>query len=230
VVGNLMPTESIRPNEISVTMREENYFNSLSVFTSLDDGEYIDGTIEKVSVTDDGTAVSLGTVTSDDAKELNPDVYVTTALNADNQYSRCTFVVKAGGVYRITLNKRDENGNILQTSYVYKSFSYSQEYDTKSDQATENELTNDQLTEEETEPNSLLSTLATRGNGSYVTEEDPWEVFSTLDPNIDKTFDPRLLFIILAMVMFLLDIAVRKFKFKWLHEIIRERNRNNIKN
>ena len=26
-----------------------------------------------------------------------------------------------------------------------------------------------------------------------------------------------------AVVLFLLDIAVRKFKFKWLHEIVRER-------
>jgi len=29
--------------------------------------------------------------------------------------------------------------------------------------------------------------------------------------------------IIAAIVLFLLDVAVRKFKFKWIHEIIRER-------
>ena len=40
---------------------------------------------------------------------------------------------------------------------------------------------------------------------------------------IAKSDDPRLAFIIAAIVLFLLDIAVRKFKFKWLHEIIRER-------
>ena len=28
---------------------------------------------------------------------------------------------------------------------------------------------------------------------------------------------------ILVLVLFLLDIAVRKFKFKWIHELVRER-------
>jgi hypothetical protein len=27
---------------------------------------------------------------------------------------------------------------------------------------------------------------------------------------------------IIAIVLFLLDIAVRKFKFKWIHEMVRE--------
>ena len=37
-----------------------------------------------------------------------------------------------------------------------------------------------------------------------------------------RSFDPRILFAILIIVMFLLDVAVRKFKFKWPHEIIRD--------
>ena len=31
----------------------------------------------------------------------------------------------------------------------------------------------------------------------------------------------RYLFMILALVLFLTDVAVRKFKFKWPHEIVR---------
>ena len=27
----------------------------------------------------------------------------------------------------------------------------------------------------------------------------------------------------MAIVLFLLDVAVRKFKFKWIHEIVRDR-------
>ena len=41
--------------------------------------------------------------------------------------------------------------------------------------------------------------------------------------SIHKIIDPRIVFIIIALVAFLLDVAVRKFKFKWLHEIIAER-------
>ena len=37
------------------------------------------------------------------------------------------------------------------------------------------------------------------------------------------TFDPRIIFLILTIIFVLLDIAVRKFKFKWPHELIRER-------
>ena len=39
---------------------------------------------------------------------------------------------------------------------------------------------------------------------------------------IQRVYDPRLAFMITAMVLFLIDILVRKFKFKWPHEIIRE--------
>ena len=43
VVSALMPTESVRENEISITVKEDNYTNSLSVFTNLDEGESITG-------------------------------------------------------------------------------------------------------------------------------------------------------------------------------------------
>ena len=42
------------------------------------------------------------------------------------------------------------------------------------------------------------------------------------DKTIEKVFDPRYLFMIIAIILFVTEIAVRKFKFKWLHEIIRE--------
>jgi Mg-chelatase subunit ChlD len=219
-IGNLMPTENIRQNSISVSLKEENYINSLSIIDKLDTGEYFDGTI--ASASDPTITVALSAVTSEEAKAENPNFYVTTALSANNQYSRCTFVAKASGVYVITVNKRNAAGEILQTTTLYKSFSYSQEYDLVAANATTNDNTIDSVTSSETVPtNTLLSTIASKGNGSYISSESPWEIFATLDPNIDKSYDPRLLFIILAMVMFLLDIAVRKFKFKWIHEIIR---------
>ena len=37
---------------------------------------------------------------------------------------------------------------------------------------------------------------------------------------MQKTYNPTLVFMIIALVLFLLDVAVRKFKFKWPHEIV----------
>ena len=60
------------------------------------------------------------------------------------------------------------------------------------------------------------------GASSLMEECDPWSVFEGFVTSIPKSFDPTLTFIIAAIVMFLADIAVRKFKFKWPHELIRE--------
>ena len=35
--------------------------------------------------------------------------------------------------------------------------------------------------------------------------------------------DPRIPMMIALLILFLLDIAVRKFKWKWPHELIRDR-------
>ena len=68
-----------------------------------------------------------------------------------------------------------------------------------------------------------LTEVATRGNGAYIKNlNNPEEIFAGAVRAINRSFDPRYLFIILALVCFLLDIAVRKFKFKWPHELIRE--------
>lgn len=95
---------------------------------------------------------------------------------------------------------------------IYKDFSYSKEYD---------------LNVEETDidpSEALLAEIASRGNGVLVSDlQSPDEILDGFVTEIAKSYDPRLAFIIAAIVLFLLDIAVRKFKFKWLHEIIRER-------
>ena len=54
-------------------------------------------------------------------------------------------------------------------------------------------------------------------------EENINEIFDDFDKTVEKVFDPRYLFIILAVVLFVTEIAVRKFKFKWPHELIAAR-------
>ena len=98
---------------------------------------------------------------------------------------------------------------MLAEYQTYRTFSYSEEYDNNQ------EITDLVLTEK-------LENLADAANGKLIADnEDPIEVFANFVTFIPKSFDPRYVFMILALVLFLLDVAVRKFKFKWPHEIVR---------
>ena len=68
---------------------------------------------------------------------------------------------------------------------------------------------------------ALMQALSDESGGEIINE--PWEVFQNATEYFHKVIDPKIAFIIIALVLFLLDIAVRKFKWKWPHEIIRER-------
>jgi hypothetical protein len=112
------------------------------------------------------------------------------------------------------LKKCDENGNVVKENgkdvivEIYKSFAYSEEYNVNVD----NELAKENL-----------ENLAERAGGEVIADlENPEEVFKGFITSLPKVYDPKTLFMILAIVFFLMDIAVRKFKFKWIHELIRE--------
>lgn len=201
IISNLMPTSNIRPNEIRIQLEEDNYFNNLSILTDLEEGQHLEGSITEY--TDDGELVtSLNTKTQDTE---GAGLYVTVDLNAENRYTRSVFILKRGGTYKIAVNKVDEEGNILGTAEIYKSFSYSEEYSGLA----------------EFDPEALMAELASKGNGEAVAADDPWSVFRDFVTGIEKTADPTPVFLILSAVLFLLDIAVRKFKFKWPHELVR---------
>lgn len=211
VVDNLMPVSNIRPNDISISLKEDNYTNTMSVFAKLQEGESVKG--ELVKVTQGGeTVVSLNEVTEGIASSST--FYTVSALTATNKYSRCEFVIKESGVYIIRLTKFDKDGKqIGDPLIVHKEFSYSEEYD----QAA---------LASKAEQKELLTTLVEKGEGKLM--EDLIEVepvFEGFVIKVEKIFDPRLSFMIAAIVLFLLDVAVRKFKFKWIHEIIRDRKR-----
>ena len=216
VVKNLMPTKNIRPSEISVKLTEVNYTNKLSVYASLEKGETLTGQIiQKRSGGD--VATSMNEAVSSNADKFALDAYVTVPFSATNNYSRCDFVIKKGGVYQIVLTKHKANGETVVYSF-YKSFAYSEEYDVS-------------VESQDIDFKGVMDTLAERGEGILVENlDEPWGIFDSFVTGEEKTFDPRLLFAILAIVLFLLDIAVRKFKFKWPHEIIRDlKNRKSSK-
>ncbi len=209
VIKNLMPLEDIEPSNMRLELSEDNYTNQLSIYTTLQDGEYVQGEIVCVSNTANDP-ISLNEITVGAKNELREkDFYVVSNLASSNRYSRCDFVVKERGLYKIVATKYNADGEIVAMVEMFKTFSYSEEYDTTL--YSENDLI------------QFLDDLAKSGNGSRVAElEDPFEILEGFAEDLHRSFDPKLIFIIIAIVLFLLDIAVRKFKFKWPHELIRD--------
>ena len=206
IVRELMPDTRLAADEINVKLDEENYINTVTVYESPKSNEKVEAYIEKMN--DDGfVAVSMTEASSDNGS----GVYVITPLSSANLFTRCQFVVREPGVYKITVSFVDGDGNVRKTE-KYKSFSYSAEYDLFDEDGSKLAAANE-----------LLAALAERGGGSVITTvANLTAVFGNFDPTIKHVYDPRVLFMIIAIVAMLLDIAVRKFKFKWIHEIIRE--------
>ena len=212
VVKNLMPLEALTPSEIRMELTEDNYTNNLRVYSTLQKGEYISGELIKMNAegTEELYSVSLNKVTAGSKADLRDlPCYVTAPLTSGNNYSRADFVVRHSGVYKIVTTKYNDKDEVIsKTVETHKSFAYSEEYQDSG------------MTDEELK--FALEELAADGNGSFIQDlQDPVEIFDKFITAIPKSVDPRFVFIILAIVCFLLDIAVRKFKFKWPHEIIR---------
>jgi len=185
IITGLFPTTNIKPSSVSLSVSEENYYNKLSIFADVADGESI-----------------LVTV-----KDMTQDGIVTQTLSpsATDGFSRLTIAIKNPGVHQILVEKKDAQGNVIASASTYKAFSYSQEYNAFIDQDG---------------AIKLLDDIAASGNG--VTIKNAYEVFENVVKYLHRVIDPRIVFMIIALCAFLLDIAVRKFKFKWPHEIIRD--------
>lgn len=122
---------------------------------------------------------------------------------------RYQFAIKEPGLYRIRIKRVDAEGEPLSDITLHKVFSYSEEYNS--------------FTDREPVGAELLSLIASDGRGAVI--EDPATVFESFSKTLEREFDPRILFLIISIICVLLDIAVRKFKFKWPHELVREYKR-----
>lgn len=123
-------------------------------------------------------------------------------------FSNIKFEITEAGVYNVVISKLDDEGNLLAQHSEFRVFSYSEEYDVFVDGK---------------ECEAFMKQLAKDGGGKALSLDEPWSVFDRDVDAIHNKFDPRWIFMIIAIVLFLLDIAVRKFKFKWIHELVRER-------
>ncbi len=190
IIDKLFPVGDIRTQDISVVLREENYITQVSIYpeTELEEDETITMQVNNLTI-------------------LNPELEVVAPSESDG-YTRATIVAKDTGVYAITLQRMKGDVAVGDPVTVYKTFSYSAEYNMFYDGDVE----------------ELMLNIAVIGNGEACTIEDAdvLNVFEGFVTSLQKNFDPRLILIITALVLFLLDIAVRKFKFKWPHEIVRD--------
>ena len=119
-----------------------------------------------------------------------------------------TIAVKESGLHTILVQRMNANGGEISSTTVYKSLSYSKEYDAFAD--TDAAL-------------ALTENLTSSSNGYIIT--DPLQVFDNAVEYLHIIIDPRIPFAIIIIVCFLIDIIVRKFKWKWPHEIIRDKKR-----
>ncbi len=112
VIEGLFPVKDIRPQEMSLWMREENYSSQLNVGTTLQEGEKLEIAINPIT---------------EDAKQyyLQNEMQITSAEGG----SRFSFVITCPGIYEIVVTKLDSNGGLLATATMLKTFSYSAEYD-----------------------------------------------------------------------------------------------------
>jgi Mg-chelatase subunit ChlD/uncharacterized membrane protein len=187
IIAALFPVASIRPSEIGLSIKEENYYNRLSIFADVAEGESIAVNIN-----------SLAASGTQNSQTLTP--------SATDGFSRLTATIKEPGIYEIVVQKKDAAGTVLAETKTYKAFSYSQEYHVFVD-------SNAAVT--------MMEDLAASGEGQVIT--DPLQVFANMVKFLHRVIDPRITFAIVAIILFLTDVAARKFKFKWPHEIIRDR-------
>jgi len=145
-------------------------------------------------------------VTSPEDEHGSVDPAVCYIPDTDTGYGSITFVGTRSGVYTIRVVQKNAADQEIASFTTYRTFSYSEEYDAF-------------RVEEDGE--EALAAWATAGKGKGLSK--PEEALDGFARTLKKSYDPRFVFIIVALALFLLDIAVRKFKFKWPHEIIRDR-------
>lgn len=114
------------------------------------------------------------------------------------------------GVYQVEVVKTV--GSKITTEVHYVTFSYSDEFNVFADKS---------------EVLKFAEQLANNGRGKlYTLNEDIMNEETIQD---EQEINPQTAFLIVALVLFLLDIMARKFNFKWPHELIKNKSIKNSK-
>jgi len=198
VIAGLFPLDSVRPKNIEAAFQQpDNYTVQVRITTPAAEGERF---IVQVTHPADG-----------DGKILIAEPEVLERENLSFKWFTVTF--SRPGIYSVNIQKINSAGNVILENEepYYTAFSYSKEYDI--------------FAYDEAACREFLEKIASNGKGAAVPAiaAGSLAVLEGFPTAIGGTLDPRIALIITSIVLFLLDIAVRKFKFKWPWEIVRYR-------
>lgn len=214
MVTSVLPTANVQTRSLDATFTEDNYRTQVNVrgFDQQDETDY-----KLIAIIQPPKAAGAQTApqpTKIDLSELSMSG------------NRFTFENLEAGIHEVTILKVQKSFNINSITSLddipesqifaifqsYRAFSYSKEYDSTLDPfATGRELLMEMSTRKAEDPEDKLV-------------DTPAMVLDEI-MDIHREWHPRLLFTIISLVLFLLDIAVRKFSFLWPHEIIRKLRR-----
>ncbi len=126
------------------------------------------------------------------------------------------FETKEPGLYRIDVIAYEDGKQVAEKSQ-YAAFSYSDEYDTFV------EPTGKSSTLEQLCKSTFTMSDGEKINGNMIPSTAGYEnTTSRLTTRIDQTINIQLPLLIIALILFVLDIAVRKFNFLWPHELYKK--------
>ncbi len=186
MIKGLFPATAPTPKKIDCILSEDNCKNQLSIF-GIDETDTIEVTVIPHNPTDGSHIKDVDVIALEDNRRFGFDIY-------------------QAGIYEISVVRYDADGEYICETVLYKTFSYSQEYNS--------------FPEREPIGADLMEVVATDGNGVVI--DDVLTVYDGFAKKLSLEYDLRVPFLIMAIVLMLIDIAVRKFKFKWIHEMIRE--------
>lgn len=123
-----------------------------------------------------------------------------------------SFQTNIPGLYQLEVKRYNQNGQVVSELIDYKTFAYSQEYEHAFD---------------EEEAISIMESIAENGNGTFL--RDTNNMFSREAETVYQQFDTSIILITIIMTMFLADIVIRKFKFRWSNDYVGKNYRSDVK-
>ncbi len=184
------------------------FFNDNSIVVKDIEAEFLGGNFSQtIGIRTNTTDVMIfGELTTPSGRIFDIDLNT-----VSDSYLTCNIGIQDAGLYTFRVFKKDYNGNVISDESFYYTHSYSKEYT---------------VFYNESVCLSFTQQLASSGGGSVITDING--MFNTELLSYETITDPSVVFISICIVLFLLDVAARKFKFKLPNEF--KKGDNNERN
>jgi len=222
IVRGLLPSHDIQVTDLSPQFTPQNFnvHAAINTVTPNIQIESIEITVTDVTLTD-GTMID-GLLVLD--RERAQPFTINVSIPAVGLIT-ANFEFPDTGIFQIRTVQTNIDGTVFD-NVQYKIFSYSSEFNAFDSPERGVTLLEALASQAHRGGGRMVSSGAHRvyddnGNYSYVPGAE--YVLRDIEWVASVVFDPRTVFLIIIISFFLIDIAVRKFKFKWPWEIVRDR-------